>query len=272
MAGSDQSVNLGGMLTNIAETTGSMAESYAPVMKAATKPRGDMNDPAHLRNLAQWASNNGDAAAAQSYMAEARRLSEQATADAKRLRAEQGSAAMGNIRLGMEQVLAAGAEITIGSSKLVLMMGEDEPVSPVPDRAQAAQLEIAWLLDEELVELMGTTDVGRKADLIGQDLRLPPGLNAVVEVVAGSDAGRVFRFNRGNVSIGRRQGEVPLSDIEVSRHHAVIEVFGRDMIFLRDLGSTNGTYHNGRRISVSRLEQGDTIGVGKTVMKLQVSR
>lgn len=179
---------------------------------------------------------------------------------------------MVNGRMVREQVLAAGAEITIGSSKLILMMGEDEPVSPVPDRAQAAQLEIAWLLDEELVELMGSTDVGRKADLIGQDLRLPPGLNAVVEVVAGSDAGGVFRFNRGNVSIGRRQGEVPLSDIEVSRHHAVIEVFGRDMIFLRDLGSTNGTYHNGRRISVSRLEQGDTIGVGKTVMKLQISR
>lgn len=179
---------------------------------------------------------------------------------------------MVNGRMVREQVLGAGSEITIGSSKLVLMMGEDEPVNPVPSKAQAAQLEIAWLLDEELVELRGGTEPGQKADLIGQDLRLPPGLNAVVEVVAGADAGRVFRFNRGNVAIGRRQGEVPLSDVEVSRHHAVIEVFGRDMIFLRDLGSTNGTYHNGRRITVSRLEQGDTVGVGKTVMKLQVSR
>ena len=44
------------------------------------------------------------------------------------------------------------------------------------------------------------------------------------------------------------------------------------MIFLRDLGSTNGTYHNGRRISVSRLQTGDTIGIGRTVLKLQVSR
>lgn len=179
---------------------------------------------------------------------------------------------MVNGRMVREQVLGAGSEITIGSSKLILMMGEDEPVNPLPSKAQAAQLEIAWLLDEELVELRGATEPSQKADLIGQDLRLPPGLNAVVEVVAGSDAGRVFRFNRGNVAIGRGQGEVPLSDVEVSRHHAVIEVFGRDMIFLRDLGSTNGTYHNGRRITVSRLEQGDTVGVGKTVMKLQVSR
>ena len=64
-------------------------------------------------------------------------------------------------------------------------------------------------------------------------------------------------------------GEVPLSDLEVSKRHAVIEVFGREVIFLRDLESTNGTYHNGRKISVSRLQGGDTIGVGRTVLKLQ---
>ena len=64
----------------------------------------------------------------------------------------------------------------------------------------------------------------------------------------------------------------PLTDVEVSRHHAVIEVFGRHMIYLRDLGSTNGTYHNGRRITVSKLQPGDTIGCGKSVMKLDVSR
>ena len=94
----------------------------------------------------------------------------------------------------------------------------------------------------------------------------------MLEVVAGQDAGKVFRFTRGNVTMGRRQGEIPLSDVEVSRRHAVIEVFGREMIFLRDLGSTNGTYHNGRRVAVSKLQSGDTIGCGKTVMKLQVSR
>ena len=70
--GQDQSVNLGGMLTDIGKTMGSMGDAYKPVMKAATKPRGDMNDPAHLANLAQWASSNGDAAAASMYMSQAR--------------------------------------------------------------------------------------------------------------------------------------------------------------------------------------------------------
>ncbi|MCA9569936.1 MAG: FHA domain-containing protein [Myxococcales bacterium] len=165
--------------------------------------------------------------------------------------------------------LAPGVEITIGKSRMLLFRGADpaERAEPRP----APQLEIAWLLDEELVELREGPERRKEADVIGQDLRLPPGLNAVVEVVAGQDAGKVFRFTRGNINIGRRMGEVPLTDVEVSRHHAVIEVFGREMIFVRDLGSTNGTYHNGRRIDVSRLTSGDTVGVGKTVMKLAIS-
>ncbi len=173
-----------------------------------------------------------------------------------------------------ESMLRPGAEITIGSSRMILYVGEDPRERlDTASRATPAQLEIAWLLDEELVEVRSAANQSRgRADVISQDLRLPPGLNAVVEVVAGLDAGKVFRFSRGNVQVGRRQGEVPLTDVEVSRHHAVVEVFGREMIFLRDLGSTNGTYVNGRRIQVSKLQSGDTIGCGKTIMRLQVSR
>jgi hypothetical protein len=148
-------------------------------------------------------------------------------------------------------------------------VSEDKPAG----ETAANQADLAWLLDEELVELGGSGERTRSpADVIGQELRLPPGLNALTEVVAGQDTGKVFRFTRGNINVGRRNGEVPLSDGEVSRRHSVIEVFGRDMIFLRDLGSTNGTYHNGRRILVARLRSGDTIGVGKTVLKLHVTR
>ncbi len=177
-------------------------------------------------------------------------------------------------RMVRETALTAGAEISIGSSKMILYVGKDpSEAEGAPQRPAPSQLEIAWLLDEELVELRSGAERERPpADVIGQDLRLPPGLNAVVEVVAGQDAGKVFRFTRGNVSVGRRHGEVPLTDVEVSRHHAVIEIFGREMIFLRDLGSTNGTYHNGRRITVAKLQPGDTVGCGKTVMKLNVSR
>ena len=169
--------------------------------------------------------------------------------------------------------LRPGSEITVGNTRLVLFLASEESAEAQSGTSIANQLEIAWLLDEELVEIKGPTDkTGTPADVIGQDLRLPPGIIAVVEVVAGQDAGKVFRFTRGNVTVGRKMGEIPLSDPEVSRRHSVIEVFGREMIFLRDLGSTNGTFHNGRKVGVVRVRSGDTLGVGKTVMKLDVKR
>lgn len=176
-------------------------------------------------------------------------------------------------RVVKDAQLKPGSEIVVGGCRMVVQVGEEAPDEPpTPLRASAAQLDIAWLLDEELVELRGSADRTRpQADVIGSDLRLPPSFGGVIEVVAGLDSGKSFRFHRGNVAIGRRQGEVPLSDVEVSRHHAVLEVFGREMIFLRDLGSTNGTYHNGRRIAMTRLSDGDTIGCGKTVMRLVLS-
>jgi len=176
-------------------------------------------------------------------------------------------------RLVRDMVLRPGSEISVGSTRMVLFVSSEREVEEEQRPNNSKQLEIAWLLDEELVELAGdASNTGSAADVVGQDLRLPPGVNAVLEVVAGADLGKVYRFTRGNVSIGRRIGEVPLSDVEVSRRHAVVEVFGREMIFLRDLGSTNGTYHNGRKVSLAQLEPGDTIGVGKTVLKLQLSR
>lgn len=176
-------------------------------------------------------------------------------------------------RLVQESPLAPGVELSIGNTNLVLFVGEAKAeVSEAPRNATVRQ-EVAWLLDDELVKLQVGTDQTRDSrDVIDQDLRLPPGLQAVVECVNGEDVGKVFRFTRGNITIGRRLGEVPLSDLEVSRRHAVIEVFGREMIFLRDLGSTNGTYHNGRKVDVSHLHHGDTIGVGRSVLKLQIKR
>ena len=100
MAGQDQSVNLGGMLTNIGETMGSMGDAYKPILEAASKPRGDMNDPAHLANLAQWASQNGDSAAASMYMTQSR----DAKAKAEKVHTAQGQSKAAGI---MQQITDA---------------------------------------------------------------------------------------------------------------------------------------------------------------------
>jgi len=68
----------------------------------------------------------------------------------------------------------------------------------------------------------------------------------------------------GTCSIGRaRENALPLADNEVSRRHAIIQAQGEREFWLVDLGSANGTYLNGRRISLSvRLRHGDIIGIG----------
>lgn len=170
-------------------------------------------------------------------------------------------------RIVREATLRPGAEIQIGSTRMILFVG-DAPSQDAEAEATRPREDVdavAWLLDQELVDTR--TSRQEELDIIKQELRLPPGLQPCVEVVAGPDAGKVFRLLRGSATIGRRTGEVPLSDGEVSRHHAIVEVFGREMIFLRDLGSTNGTYHNGRRVAVARLKSGDAFGCGRSVMR-----
>lgn len=67
-----------------------------------------------------------------------------------------------------------------------------------------------------------------------------------------------------NCPIGRSPSNtVILADRKVSRRHAVVHRQDRDEFLLVDLGSGNGSYVNGRRVSLPvRLTAGDTITIG----------
>ena len=69
-----------------------------------------------------------------------------------------------------------------------------------------------------------------------------------------------------------RSSELDMVLVEdmVSRRHAKITVNG-DQIFIQDLGSTNGTFVNGEKIKRSRLQEGDRILIGTSIIKLVVS-
>lgn len=69
---------------------------------------------------------------------------------------------------------------------------------------------------------------------------------------------------RGACSIGRsKTNEIPLFDDKVSRKHALIQVQDGNQFWIVDLGSSNGTYLNGRRIAQPcRLEDRDQIDIG----------
>lgn len=69
-------------------------------------------------------------------------------------------------------------------------------------------------------------------------------------------------------------GKVPsahlqIADDAVSRMHAIIEVTGRE-VSLIDLGSTRGTFVNGKRVNKARLESGDAITLGDTRIEFAI--
>ncbi|MFZ0625624.1 MAG: FHA domain-containing protein [Acidimicrobiia bacterium] len=72
------------------------------------------------------------------------------------------------------------------------------------------------------------------------------------------------------IVLGRSaEADVLLDDPYASEFHMRL-VAQEDGIVLHDLGSTNGTYVNGRRVTApTRLRRGDTIQVGKSVMEVR---
>jgi hypothetical protein len=69
-------------------------------------------------------------------------------------------------------------------------------------------------------------------------------------------------------------GKVPsahlqIADDAVSRMHAIIEVTGCD-VSLIDLGSTRGSFVNGKKVNKARLESGDVITLGDTRIELTI--
>ena len=63
-----------------------------------------------------------------------------------------------------------------------------------------------------------------------------------------------------------RQGTLPITDEFASSHHARFQV-AHGLWYVKDLGSTNGTWLNGRRFHApQQLKKGDKIKIGHTVM------
>ncbi|MDA8227192.1 MAG: DUF3662 domain-containing protein [Desulfitobacterium hafniense] len=89
-----------------------------------------------------------------------------------------------------------------------------------------------------------------------------------LEVIEGINSGAAFTLEKEEIYIGRHfQCELVIQDQEVSRRHIKISKSEEDW-FLDDLGSTNGTFVNGQRITRLVLSPGDRIQIGQTVLTL----
>lgn len=98
----------------------------------------------------------------------------------------------------------------------------------------------------------------KKADILTLTIVEPP-----------EAAGTSFRVN-GSLSIGRAAGcEITLDDTFISQVHARVAL-SESGVVVEDLGSTNGTYLNRKRVTAPVVVQpGDVIQVGSTVMELR---
>lgn len=74
---------------------------------------------------------------------------------------------------------------------------------------------------------------------------------------------REVKLTRERTSFGRRPyNDIVMDNLSVSGEHALFHMAGNE-VFLEDLGSTNGSYVNGKAIKKQQLDSGDLVEIAK---------
>ncbi len=121
------------------------------------------------------------------------------------------------------------------------------PQAPAPQAAQsAAQTMVFTGNPDDLMQQRGAAAVGH-ARLIDTATNRP------------------YELSSAHITIGREsRNNIAIPDINVSRTHAELTLTSQGVWTVTDLGSTNGTYVNGRAIASQPLSEGDHISIGTT--------
>jgi pSer/pThr/pTyr-binding forkhead associated (FHA) protein len=100
-------------------------------------------------------------------------------------------------------------------------------------------------------------------------------MDVTLAVIEGPHQGRVFSFHEhDNFVVGRAKYahfRLPLKDKYFSRLHFMVEV-NPPLCRLLDMGSTNGTWVNTRRVKAADLQDGDLIKGGLTTIRVSIER
>ncbi len=92
------------------------------------------------------------------------------------------------------------------------------------------------------------------------------GPSAYLVVISGPNFGEMYKLKGERSLLGRgERTDIRVLDDGVSREHAAIERDGGKMVLV-DLGSTNGTFCNGGRVTRHDLTDGDKISIGATTI------
>ncbi|MFD6289327.1 FHA domain-containing protein [Streptomyces sp. NPDC060205] len=159
----------------------------------------------------------------------------------------------------------AGTALAAVASGLASAVGGEGPGVLYADAerldAQRCTLGEPPLMDGAVLSLGSPAQPGPDVDPAAAQLR----------VVAGPDAGGVHLLHGGRIDIGRSaDADVPLDDPDVSRLHCAVTVAADGHVSVADLGSTNGTVLDGRRVGEHpvRFAPGALLRVGESALLL----
>jgi LSD1 subclass zinc finger protein len=139
--------------------------------------------------------------------------------------------------------------------------------SPLP--ASSEPFDAGKTVVAPLVGDFGEETTRARALVAGKPAALPADKTVHLLVVEGDREGERIPIAKTRVTIGRKEAEITLNDPEASRRHCELTVYG-DVVFVRDLGSANGTQINNRVVNEAILRDGETLQVGSTILRLSV--
>ncbi len=89
-----------------------------------------------------------------------------------------------------------------------------------------------------------------------------------ISVLRDSQQITVCELAAGTLTIGRAEdNSLHLDDKTISKHHARIVTYF-NATHVEDLGSTNGTYVNGKKVNKKVLQPGDVLKIGEHQLRL----
>jgi len=132
-------------------------------------------------------------------------------------------------------------------------------------------------VNREMTLLLGGKKDGARIQIVpdipqAQASSARPGPEMISRVTRQGQLSAVHNLAAGRLRIGRLpDNDVVLDDLLVSRRHA--EMIRTSAGWqLTDLGSGNGTFVNGRRVTSSPITPRDVIGIGRSLMQLDGER
>jgi pSer/pThr/pTyr-binding forkhead associated (FHA) protein len=116
----------------------------------------------------------------------------------------------------------------------------------------------------------GAPRLARHANEPDNSLHLPEGKAIALSVLSGPARGAVFAMEKPRIVLGRADADMIVNDVEISRWHCAIEAKG-DLIRLRDLESTNGTFFGDERVRVIELKNLSEFRIGSSTIMVSVT-